>query len=297
MLPLTLQSRRIYILPTSTGYAAAVLLFLMLLAGMNYNNSLALMLCFMLCGVALVSMHQCHRSLAGLQLLRAQAEDVFAGREGEVCLQFENTSDCPRAGLALRCAPCAPSRFLLPPGAIESVRVAFKAGTRGRQRIERLELESTAPLGLFRAWTWLHLPLEAIVYPRPLSARPLPPLRGEQPRLQRSARGGDDEEWAWLRPFHASDPPRSVAWKAYAHGAPLLVAQYEAPAGMHRWLEFDQLRALAPEQRLEQLAQWVLDCERIGEPYALQMPQQVLAASSGRAHRQLCLRALALYGR
>src|SRR5579862_1524822 len=45
-LPLTLRARRIYILPTSTGLAAAGLLFLMLLAGLNYNNSLALLLCF-----------------------------------------------------------------------------------------------------------------------------------------------------------------------------------------------------------------------------------------------------------
>ncbi len=46
--PLTLQARRIYILPTRAGVTAAGLLFLMLLAGMNYSNSLALLLCFML---------------------------------------------------------------------------------------------------------------------------------------------------------------------------------------------------------------------------------------------------------
>src|ERR1700676_4184090 len=88
--PLTLQARRIYILPTRAGFAAAALLFLMLLAGMNYNNSLALLLCFTLCGVALVSMHECHGMLSGLTLLRAEADNTYAGRLGELQLCFEN---------------------------------------------------------------------------------------------------------------------------------------------------------------------------------------------------------------
>ena len=88
--PLTLLQRRIYILPTKAGMAAAILLFAMLLAGMNYGNSLALFLCFTLSGVALVSMHECHRSLAGLKLVRAQADNSFAGQTGELQLYFEN---------------------------------------------------------------------------------------------------------------------------------------------------------------------------------------------------------------
>ncbi|HEY4974086.1 MAG TPA: DUF58 domain-containing protein, partial [Steroidobacteraceae bacterium] len=236
--PLTLQARRIYILPTGAGVTAAGLLFLMLLAGTNYNNSLALLLCFMLCGVTLVSMHQCHAMLSGLVLLRAEADNTYAGHLGDVRLQFENTQTRVRSGLQLRCPGCAPSSFHLPAGGTQSVRLKYQAGTRGRQRLERLELSSSAPLGLFRTWTWLHLPLEAIVYPAPAGARALPARSGDARDAERHSRVGGEEEWSGLRPLQESDSPRNIAWKVYARGGPLLVAQYDAPAGTHRLLDF-----------------------------------------------------------
>ncbi len=52
-LPVTLQRRRLYILPTRAGSGFAVLLLAMLVAGLNYANSLALLLTFVL--VSLIS--------------------------------------------------------------------------------------------------------------------------------------------------------------------------------------------------------------------------------------------------
>jgi uncharacterized protein (DUF58 family) len=295
-LPLTLKSRRIYILPTKAGIAATVLLFLMLLAGMNYSNSLALLLCFILCGVALVSMHECHRTLSGLTLLRAEAEDAFSGRPGDLLLHFENCDSRTRCALTLRCAPCEAIEFHLAPAELKQVRAPFQAGPRGRQRIDRLELSTHAPLGLFRSWTWLYLPLEAIIYPTPKGSRLLPPRRGAPRAGRHSARNSGEEEWAWLRAFQDSDPPRSVAWKAYARGAPLMAAHYDAPAGLRRTLDFSLLPGLSVEQKLSQLTRWVLECERLGEDYGLLLPRQSLPAGHGVAQRRRCLRALAQHG-
>jgi len=295
-LPLTLRPRRIYILPTRAGVIAAVLLFLMLLAGLNYNNSLALLLCFLLSGVALVSMYECHRTLLGLKVLTVHLEPTFAGRTGELTLHFVNEDARTRTRLAVRCAPCAAILFQLAPGATQGVRLCYQARRRGRQRLPRLELASDAPIGLFRAWCWLHLPLEALVYPSPEGTRALPPLRGARATGRRRGTQSGEEDWAWLRPFRDGDSPRSVAWKSYAHGGPLMVAQYESPAGSQRILDFASLPALSVEQRLSQLTQWVLECERRGLPYALQLPARTLPARLGGAHRRACLEALGLYG-
>jgi len=295
-LPLALHPRRIYILPTRLGVAAAALLFLMLVAGLNYNNSLALLLCFMLSGVALVSMYECHRTLVGLRVEAGHLQSTFAGRPGELTLQFANQDSRPRARLVVRCPPCAPARFELPPAAVQTVHFHYLAQRRGRQRLERVELATDAPLGLFRAWCWLHLPLQAIIYPAPGGARALPPLSGQALAGRHRAPERGDEDWAWLRPFRDGDTPRSVAWKAFAHGAPLLVAQYEAPAGAHRLLDFALLADLPLEQRLSQLTQWVLDCEQRGASYALSLPGRTLPPRHGLSQRRACLEALALHG-
>ncbi len=295
--PLTLRARRIYILPTSTGIGAAVLLFLMLLAGLNYNNSLALLLCFLLCGVVVVSMYECHRTLLGLQLQAASAEPAFAGQLGELQLQLRNEDARARRSLSVRCEPCAATQFLLESGQMLRVRLSYRARGRGRQRIERLVLSTDAPFGLFRSWTWLHLPLEAVIYPAPSGARALPLVREQSATGAHGSHQSGDEDWAWLRPFRDGDSPRSVAWKAYAHGGPLLVAHYEAPAEVHRVLDFMQLLDLPLERRLSQLAQWVLECERLGESYALSLPGVRLAPRHGLAQRRSALEALALYGK
>src|SRR5690348_5964329 len=72
-LPLQLAPRRIYILPTRAGWAFALLIAAMFIAGMNYGNGLALLLAFWLAGFAIVAMIRTQRSLAGAQLLRAVA--------------------------------------------------------------------------------------------------------------------------------------------------------------------------------------------------------------------------------
>jgi uncharacterized protein (DUF58 family) len=294
--PLTLVQRRIYIVPTKSGIGAAALLLAMLLAGMNYGNSLALFLCFTLCGVTLVSMHDCHRTLAGLKLLRAEVDHAFAGQTGELQLYFENTDTRLRDSLSVKCAPCEPVGFHLRPAEIKSVCLKFKAGKRGRQRIDRLRLLGTAPLGLFRAWAWIHLPLDAIIYPSPAGNRALPQRSGEPRSGRRSVRNIGEEEWAWLRNFQDSDPPRSVAWKAYARGAPLMVAHYDAPAGLQRSLNFAALPGGSTEQKLSQLTKWVLECERLGEKYALELPDASLPAGHGLSHRRACLESLAQFG-
>jgi uncharacterized protein (DUF58 family) len=293
--PLTLESRRLYILPTRRGLMSAALLFLMLLAGLNYNNSLALLLCFTLTGFALVSMYDCHRTLSGLHLVRAQVEPAFAGQRGELFLTLENREPRLRRGLALRCVPAEVVYVDVPPQSAIRVRVGFDARARGWQRMDRVELANTTPLGLFRAWTWLHLPIDVLVYPQPLRLRPLPPAIGEQRRGRRTRRLGGEEEWAALRPFQESDAPRSVAWKIYARGGPLMVAQYDAPAGTDRLLEFARLDGLPTERALSLLTAWVLECEHQGERYALRLPGRAIGGGLGPAQRRLCLEALALY--
>ncbi len=296
-LPLPLRARRLYILPTRAGYTAGVLLFVMLIAGLNYTNSLALALTFLLAGFVLVGMHECQRTLQGLELLSAQALDCYAGVDGIIELRFANGSRLPRRALSMRALGAAPAQFELPPGGQATVRVTHRCAQRGRHRVGRLELSTTAPFGLFRSWTWLHLPVEVIVYPRPRGTRPLPPpAYGRLAQLAASASSGE-EEWASLRAYQMSDSPRSIAWKTVARGGPFMVGQYAGAAGSEYRLSFSGLEALELEARLSQLCAWVDECGRSDAGCALELPDVFVPLGRGTQHLTLVLRALALYGR
>ena len=294
-LPLTLQARRLYILPTRTGCVAGVLLFVMLVAGLNYANSLALLLTFLLGGYVLVGMHECQRSLRGLELLGVRAPDCFADSAGTLELHFANRARSARRALSVRAPPEGAARFDLEGGATLTVTMTHRCARRGCQRVGRLELASTAPFGLFRCWAWLHLPVEIIAYPAPRGSRPLPPPVAGRMNVQASFAAAGEDEWASLRAFQAGDNPRSIAWKAYARGAPLLVGQYAGVAGAEHRLGTAGLDGLDLESQLSQLASWVEDCERSGGSYSLQLPAVELPLGRGARHRTSVLRALALY--
>jgi len=295
-LPLQLQARRLYILPTRAGLAFALLLFIMLVAGLNYSNSLALFLTFMLGGFMLVGMHECQRTLRGLELAQAQAADCHAGDDGLVELRFVNPASLPRRALAARTPGLAATAFELQRDGSATVQVKFHALRRGRQRLERIELSTTAPFGLFRCWTWLYLPIEALVYPRLAGSRALPPpSAGQQTQLSTTSAPGEDE-WAGLRPYQSGDSPRSIAWKSWARGGSLLVAQYAGSGGSDYLFSFGGLESLDLEARLSQLATWINACAHLDAACGLQLPAAQASPARGATHRTALLRQLALYG-
>lgn len=294
-LPVRLERRRLYILPTRGGLAYSGLLFLMLLAGLNYANSLALFFTFLLAGFALVVMQQCHRNLLGTEVVSAIAPPVFARSRAVLQLTLGNPAPTARPSLeaALRAGVWVTRD--VPPGTQQRFEVALDATARGLLRIERVRLSTAWPFGLFRVWTWVHTPVTLIIYPHPHGALPMPMDSARTAGARSPAAGGADE-WVGLRPFRPGDSPRQVDWKAYAREAPLLVKEYMQTASELRLFEYAQLTHLDQEQRLSQLARWVVDAEAQGERYGLILPGLQLAPDRGPEHRHRCLAALALFG-
>ena len=295
-LPAVLRARRLYILPTRAGLAFALLLFVMLIAGLNYTNSLALLLTFTLAGFVLVGMHECQRTLQGLELVQAHAEDLFAGDTGTVQLHFANAASASRRALGIACGSEPASHFEVAARSQVTIAATIRVPHRGRHRLGRLLLTSTAPFGLFRCWTWLHLPLELIAYPQAAGERALPPARAGRASPQNRSSAPGEDEWDSLRAYQSGDNPRSIAWKVWARGGPLLVAQYESAGGSDLLLSFAGLEALDLEARLSQLTAWVNECARLDIACALRLPGVEVPLGAGREHQTTILRALALYG-
>lgn len=293
--PLTLERRRLYVLPTRAGLAFAVLVLVMLVASLNYANSLALGFTFVFAGFALVAMHRCHRNLLGLTLTGAETQPAFAG--GTARLRVAMLNDAALFRGAVECG--LSSAQLVPADLPAETRAHFDldvpAPRRGVLCIDRLRVTTTFPFGLFRAWTWVHAPLETVVYPRAEGTR-APPAAPEGRSGLRAQGGTGDDEWLGLRPFRDGDSPRRVAWKAVARGGALMVKEYGVASDDLRHFDFDALAGLDPEARLEQLSRWIVDAEARGDRYGLTVHGARIEPARGPQHRHRCLRALALYG-
>lgn len=299
--PVTLRRRRLYILPTRAGLGFSLILLGMLIAALNYGNSMALLLTCLLGGFVLVAMHQCHRNLNELKLTAVIAHPAFAGESGTVSLRLANDSPLERYRIEIDAAGAAAAAGVaaavvdLPPRSMRPVDLRVPTARRGLVRLDRLRLSTTHPFGLFRAWSWVHAPITLIVYPRPRGTRPVPPQAGGREGRAREPAAQRDE-WLGLRPFREGDSPRQVAWKAFARGAPLLSKEYSASGSEQRIFDFDRIEGLQTEERLEQLARWIVEAEARGERYGLVLRELRLPPQHGSDHRRRALTALALHG-
>jgi uncharacterized protein (DUF58 family) len=303
--PAQFARRRVYIFMTGQGLLFGFTLAVMLLGAVNYTNSMAYILTFLLCSLFMVCMLHTYRNLRGLVIRLADAEPVFAGDSARFPLLLDNRAAGPRLALSVGVHPPRRRRreasapaigFDLAADELKREIFPVPARQRGIHRLERLLIESTWPLGIFRAWSYLDTAPEVIVYPRPAGDLPLPESDEASTEEHVGGRPGADD-FTGFRAYRPGDSARSIDWKAFAREQGLLVKRF-AGAGS-RWitLSWDATPAHdGVEARLAQLCRWVLDAERQGMSYALRIPGVSFDHDSGEAQRRRCLEALARFG-
>lgn len=292
--PLTLPSRRVYILPTGLGLAFTLMLAAMFIGAMNYANNLALGLTFLLGSLALIAMHYCHRNLSGIVIRSASSEPVFAGHDATFHVALENTAPLARHELLVANDQGAASPQLVPANGRAVFDLQLPAPRRGLLTLDHFEIVTRHPFSLFRAWTHVHMNLTCVVYPKPAPRGQPPPLvETDTGGAQDSRRG--DEEFAGMRPFHPGDSPRRIAWKAYAREQGLQVKLYAGTAVTSHVFDWNAFTGLDTEARLSQLCRWIEDAYAEGRAFALKLPGLEIPPNIGPGHRQRCLTALALF--
>ena len=294
-LPITLDRKRIYVLPTRHGVLVGVLVLGMLLGALNYNNNPGLMLAFLLAAVVHNGVVMAHLRLSGLRITALHADPVHAGETMTLRLRIESGKRS-REGVTLR-APSgddvAVPEALHAPAADADVGLALPTSRRGLVDIGRVRLATTRPLGLARAWSWWRPLQRVLVYPALERGGPaLPGAASDGARQPRAQRTGDDTHH--LRDYRSGDAPRQIAWKSSARLDRLMAREYEAGVARDVLLDWQALRHLAYEPRIARLARWVVEAEREGRRYRLQLPGATLGPARGPEHRHACLRALAL---
>jgi uncharacterized protein (DUF58 family) len=176
---------------------------------------------------------------------------------------------------------------------VESV-LTIAAARRGPVPLTRYEVSTRHPLGLFRAWAVIHPDYRAIAWPHPAPRGRSPPaVETDTGGAQDRARG--DEDFVGLKPFQFGDPLHRIAWKSYARGNGLHAKQFAGTDVTSYVFDWDSLAGLAAEARLSQMCRWVIDAHDRGEAYGIRLPGTTIAPNVGRAHREHCLTALAVF--
>lgn len=290
----TLNQKNIFILPTREGLYFVVLIMFMMLAGINYQNSLIFALAFLLTSLFMVSILHTFRNLSGLTLQGHKGSSVFAGEDCEFLITLSRDGERLYEGVVIGWHPDMKQGVDLIDESLNRQRVYVPAKQRGVFNPGRILVETFYPVGLFRAWSWVDLDLTCVVYPKPIAAGALPQHESSNDEGEMVRRDGVDDFYG-LRDYQDGDGIRHIAWKTYARTDELQVKEFAAHVDRRVWLEWDALPGLDRESRLSRLTWWALQVAKTSDEYGLRLPGVEIGQGRGSEHLSEVLTALALF--
>jgi uncharacterized protein (DUF58 family) len=302
------QHKRVYIFLTRQGLIFILMLAVMLLGAVNYNNSMAYILCFLLTSLLFICILHTYRNLSGLILGIPESRPVYAGDSAGIPLLFENRANTSRVAILLESAPRRNNKQLrsrmrpqpryvnITGKGIQKEDITFTALRRGVFIPGRFRLSSTYPLGLCVAWSYIEINRNFIVYPEPAGDARLAYLEAYAAQEQPGIQAGTDD-FTGHRPYHNRDSVRAVDWKKYASEQGLLIKRFSGSgARILRFIWQQTSSETATEAQLSQLCLWIIEAEKHGICYGLELPGTSIDIHLGPDHKRRCLTALAAYG-
>ena len=298
---LSLSQRNVYILPAPAGWILGITLTVLLLASINYQLNLGYILTFMVAGSAVAGMHIGHGTLRGLTLQLRAPPPVFAGQQAHLDITLTSQRRSTRSGIGV--SPLDQKEWVwteVPGNSSATVQLKVTALARGVQPLPPLTLETRFPLGSFRVWTVWRPASTLLVYPAPERHPPRLPLLQASPQGEHQTQVSGDDVPDGVRAYRRGDPAKRLLWKKWAKTGALISRDATQPEQQSLWLDFERcgfapISAANRELRLSRLCAWILAAEHVQLRYGLRLPGQEIAPDTGKAHRNNCLRALALW--
>ncbi|WP_144206675.1 DUF58 domain-containing protein [Shewanella donghaensis] len=299
---ITLTHRSIFILPSGFGVAWFVLIIVLYLFGTNYQNNLVIGLSLLLASV----FHSCiiysYKNLAGLTLTSSTPEESYAhtSMSFPLTLSGKVTKDNSHTSHQQICLNLAGQRHsrITDVGESFDTSVSCSEQSRGRYNPGRIEVSSNFPLGLFRAWSYVDLNINHIIYAAPMSSNvSLTSVNSDnQTEFEHGKLQPGVDDYKGLKPYVEGESLKQVAWKQWAQGRGMLTKEFAQPEGKPVWLSLQRTQGDSIEQKLSKLAYQVDLLSQSQQVFGLALHQQIIEQDSGESHRKRCQQLIALYG-
>lgn len=290
-----LHHRRLYILPTRFGYLYALMLVVLLLAAINYQNSMAYVLTFLLAALGIISLWQTHKNLSGLTIELKTPGPVFQGEDLELNFQLSNPNQAERFAVGLQYAKKSPVYTRIGAEQNGAVSLLLPALKRGLFKPGGFFIFTRYPTGLFHAWGWLRFDVPILIYSRPVYDIELKNSLIDEHSGKNIVDTADGDDFAGLREHHAGESLRHISWKAYAQGRGMLTKTFQGHASPALWIDWSDMSAAPTEGKLSQMTALVLLAHQQGLKYGLRLPGILIEQASGPAQRSDCLQLLATF--
>jgi len=314
--------------PTGLWLVFGPVLGCMWLAAVNYSNNLVYAVLYLIGSLSFISIFHTWRNLAALRVEHVRVHSAFAGEDVELEVYVSATGKHPVYGLyfarlgedtmlsrrpvsltkrgggslRLQAGDSCQAQMVIAKkqsyskwGRLVTVTPPGSGEQRGMYRFETLQVRSTYPFGLFAATFTVPVGVAYYVYPKPKGKDLWPELHPSGENSSSFIQNPGDD-FSGVRTYQPGDPLRHVDWKAFARGRPLSVKQFTGGDGRELWLDAAEMTRLPLEERLSQLALWIVNAEKEEIPYALKLGRTTLPLGLGPAQSRRALETLAVAG-
>ena len=288
-----LSRSNLYMLPTRHGIMFSMVLLAMLLVAVNYSNSLAYLMTFMLFSAVLVSMLYTHRNLQGICLSYGDCKPVFAGKLLSYTLVLRNQTPRDRYDIGIDIKGEQSRRRDFSANETLNIDCSTRVKKRGWHVLPPVQVNTRFPLGLLFTWSkQTRLEKKGLVYPSPSAWQDFPERYSGNSMVQTQSRRSNDD-FSGLRQYRKGDSPQHIDWKTYARGKGLYSKEFsggEMPLMIFKWGD----TAGEKEQRISLLTRWVIEAGAQGIRFGLDLPGHVISPSNDDKQVPKCLQLLAL---
>lgn len=291
----TLSHKSIFILPTGFGLAWLLLLLMLFLLGTNYQNNLVMGLSFLLLSIFNTCILYCYRNLAGLTLSRAKTTaNTFADQTCYIAVHIASKRSSYEVKLNFSKQPIEIAKKVI--GQPQPALLNVLHPRRGLLKPGRVKIESRYPLGLCRAWSYVDLDIEHVIFATPIQTNNSLAISSQDPSgvedTGRLVTGVD--EFSGLKDYVKGESLKQVAWKQVAQGRGMLTKEFQQPQGTPLWLTLDTSSADL-ELSLSKLAWQTEQLSSKQQIFGLKLGANSIEPAKGEVHRIAVQTQIALY--
>ncbi len=289
-----LTQRRLFIVPSKNGAGFLLILLVLLLVGINYQNNLAYALCFFLFSLFITAILLTFFNLQGVSISLGRNEPVFLGDRALINLTLHKKSGAFHHNVRIGFDDDEVTLVDLVDNETASVSLPLRVSHRGINEAGRFFIKTQFPLGLVTCWASLKMPAKVMVYPKPLFTEKIRKTAvrgdGESETLQL-----DGDDFAGFNPYQPGDSRHRIHWRGLAKGQGLQSKLYQAGSDKSAWVDWYALSSSNTEEKLSQLCGQIVTYKEKGLSFGLRLPTEELQPATGQHHVNQVLSLLALY--
>ena len=183
------------------------------------------------------------------------------------------------------------------PGKSESLSFFTTFPSRGRHRVEDIELSSVYPFNFFVRYWPVDFETSATVFPCPLRCDLTLVFvhRGPRDDEGENASSREETDIVGVRPYIEGDPMKRVHWKSSARTGKLQTRLYDGTAQAGRIIDLDRLVEGDVERGLSMATYAVVESMKSRLPVGMRIREEIIPPAVGSAHKKDLMTRLALY--